>query len=159
MNGMWNKKDHLDLLTPIKARIVASNLPYIIENVPAAPLSATVKLCGTMFDLGVGLHRLRRHRIFESNMSIVSDGLKCNHGSLTIGVYGDHARCRRHRYQKYEAGMDFPDKDKLDLGSRAMGITWMNWKELSQAIPPAYTEFIGRQLIDSFERQGRWEKL
>ena len=72
------------------------------------------------------------------------------HKKKVIGIYGDHARCRRRKFEKYEKGMDFPDKDKLRLGSVAIGIDWMNWKELSQAIPPAYIEWIGRRILEAY---------
>ena len=73
-------------------------------------------------------------------------GMPCQHHGATIGIYGDHARDRRRKGPNGK-GLDFPDKNKLELARTAMGIDWMNWREISQAIPPAYTEFIGCQLL------------
>jgi hypothetical protein len=60
-------------------------------------------------------------------------------------VYGDHLRDRRRKPGVRDRGIDFPDAQKLSLGSQAMGIEWMKWKELSQAIPPAYSRYIAEQ--------------
>ena len=78
---------------------------------------------------------LRRHRLFESNLVLA--GISCRHRLKTIGVYGHGGHTGKHRmaYRK-EA-------------SEALGIDWMNRDEMCQAIPPAYTEFIGRQLLGS----------
>lgn len=152
MNGMWNKKNHPDLLTPIRDAIKSTGLPYVIENVIGAPLIQPFVLCGTMFCLGTSTHKLLRHRAFEASFYVLIP-MFCRHGGPVIGIYGDHARCRRRKGSKYERGTDFPDKEKLSLASDAMGIDWMNWKEISQAIPPAYTEYIGKQLLKQLKRK------
>lgn len=150
LNVMWNAKEYADLIAPMRERLQASGVPYIIENVPGAPLHSPVKLCGSSFGLGVevydGWRQLRRHRLFESNLFLF--GMQCSHQGATIGIYGDHARDRRRKPGGRERGIDFPDKDKLNLGRQAMGMPWAeHWKELSQAIPPAYTRFLGEQAI------------
>jgi DNA (cytosine-5)-methyltransferase 1 len=127
------KASAINLIPETRAALVASGLPYVIENVPGAPLSG-VTLCGSTFGLGV-----RRHRIFESDALILSLG-PCRHREQgrPVGVYhvmGDHVP---------QGGTTARD---LDEGQRAMGIDWMTWRELRESIPPAYTEFIGRQLI------------
>lgn len=94
-------------------------------------------LCGTMFGLGTGKYDLRRHRLFESSLPIEQP--QCCHRRPTIGVYGhgetSWARSRRGA------------KADQSEAREAMGIDWMNREELSQAIPPAYAEFIGTQLL------------
>ena len=124
------------------------NRAYVIENVPGAPSRNALQLCGTGFGLSAlaydGLRELRRHRWFEVFPFVL--GQPCNHRNATIGIYGDHARDRRRRGPNGK-GLDFPDADKLRLAREAMGIDWMDWSELSQAIPPAYTEYIGKQLL------------
>jgi DNA (cytosine-5)-methyltransferase 1 len=67
-----------------------------------------------------------------------------------VGLYGDHLRDRRRRGPNGK-GLDFPDRDKVQLGGAAMGIDWMTWDELREAIPPAYTEFIGHELLRHVE--------
>jgi len=109
-------------------------IPYIIENVPGAPMSGIV-LCGTMFGLAV-----RRHRIFETSPAILAP--ECNHAAQgrPIGVY--------HR-MKDEIPHGGRTARTLDEAQKAMGINWMTWNELKEAIPPAYTEYIGKQLMNT----------
>lgn len=149
MKVMHNARDHHDLLTPTRALLESAGRPWVIENVVGAPIHHGIMLCGSMFGLGVevydGWRQLRRHRWFEASVAMLAP--PCQHSGATIGIYGDHARDRRRKPGVRERGVDFPDADKLQLASTAMGIDWMIWKELSQAIPPAYTEYIGRQLL------------
>ncbi len=148
----WNAKQniHFDLLTPTRHRL--KNIPHVIENVPGAPIRAVVMLCGTAFGLGTGNAELRRHRYFESNRTI---GLTppCSHGNRVIGVYGGHGRNRVRTIGVYGGGHGESHRSKGGCNyaaaeqREAMGIDWMTVDELSQAIPPAYTEFIGKQLM------------
>ena len=140
--------DHPDLVGPTRELLQETGLPYVIENVPGAPIATVTRLCGSSFGLGVEAHdgwrQLRRHRYFETTFSFMSP--PCQHSGPTIGLYGAHARDRRR--VNGMAGRDFPDRDKLELGRKAMGMPWaQKWRELSEAIPPAYTEFIGHQLL------------
>lgn len=141
MKTMWNAKKHADLLTPTRERLRQWAGAYVIENVEGAPMNGSqMILCGSMFGLGAGRYQLRRHRLFEmGNFYTISPS--CHHKYPVIGIYGDHVRDRRRRG-------DVPMKIGLPLAKEAMGIDWMNFKELSQAIPPAYTEFIGRKLLE-----------
>lgn len=155
MKTMHNAREHDDLVPATRERLAASGIPYVIENVVGAPLIDPFMLCGTMFGLGVENADLQRHRIFETNFFI---GLvpPCNHGArATIGVYGGHVRNRkrtigiygegaRDSRRKFDKGV--PDFS-VEQGREAMGIDWMTVAELSQAIPPAYSEFIGRAAI------------
>lgn len=139
--------------------LAASGRPYVIENVVGAPLRAPFLLCGTMFGLRTGCGaELRRHRIFEANWFV---GLQpeCRHGASVVGVYGGHAHDRRRRtitvtgstpqqnVIRNRSRLTFP----VDEARRAMGIDWMTMAELSQAIPPAYSEFIGRAAVREIE--------
>jgi len=140
----WNAKQHVDLIPATRELLQKSSTPYVIENVVGAPLLNPIRLCGTMFGLGVKKYEreLRRHRLFECSFSI--EAPKCSHGKATIGIYGDHARDRRRKPGVRDRGIDFPDCEKLALGQEALGMPWVQrWKGLSQAIPPAYTKFIG----------------
>ena len=140
----WNAKAHEDLLTPTLARLAAAATPWIAENGPGAPMRRDLVLCGTMFGLGVGSAELRRHRWFQTNWPTPALRTPCAHkeNPITIGVYGQHGRDRRRSVQTFFSVED---------GKRAMGIDWMTGDELSQAIPPAYTEYIGRHLIMAVE--------
>lgn len=141
LRWMWNAKAHADLVDPVRQKILATSKPFIIENVPGAPLQNTIYLCGTMFGLGTATVELRRHRLFEMSHPPILRPM-CAHGlkSRVIGVYGGHGRDRR----RTSNTQDF----SVEQRRQAMGIDWMTGSELSQAIPPAYTEFIGRQLLD-----------
>jgi DNA (cytosine-5)-methyltransferase 1 len=138
----WNAKKHAHLILAVRELLQATGLPYVIENVEGAPLRNPMRLCGTMFGLGTEGYDLHRHRLFESpNLFALLP--PCVHDDPVIGVYGDHVRSRGH----WRKGADFPGRDKLVLASKAMGIDWMTWKEISQAIPPAYTEWIGAVMV------------
>lgn len=142
LKHMWNAKKHADLIGPTRVLLRQTGKPWIIENVEGAPLETPVILCGTMFGLGTGDAELRRHRLFE-----LGGGLPpllvppCQHKRKprVIGVYGGHGRDRQRKVNT----QDF----STDARREAMGIDWMTGAELSQAIPPAYTEFLGRHAL------------
>ena len=139
LKDMHNALPHEDLLTPTRELLETTGLPYVIENVEGAPMSPTVTLCGSSFALGAEGARLQRHRHFETNWPLL--GPPCAHGVArrVIGVYGGHGRDRRRTVNT----QDFSTEARRE----AMGIDWMTGAELSQAIPPAYTELIGHQLL------------
>lgn len=147
MGVMWNAREHEDLVPATRRKLQATGLPYVIENVVGAPLNDPVTLCGAGLGLGTDSHMLARHRLFECSFPIMVP--PCAHGSMpTIGIYGDHARDRRRVPGTHpDRGMQFGAEYGLELAQRAMDIDWMNWREISQAIPPAYTEHIGGYLI------------
>lgn len=147
--------EHPDLLEPTRQMLASIGGPYVIENVEGAPLRDPLKLCGTEFGLvaadidGVAL-ALRRHRLFESNVWLVGRS-GCFHDSTPVaGSYGgSRHRKPEHRDNPARRGGYTP---ALSVRARLLGINWpMTEHELSQAIPPAYTEFIGLQLIESLE--------
>ena len=88
------KDDHPDLVGPVRDLLRATRLPWVIENVPGAPLSAHVMLCGSMFGLAHGEWELRRHRLFELNGFFCLTP-PCQHNGPVLGIYGEHARDRR----------------------------------------------------------------
>lgn len=128
-----------DLIADVRKMLVASGRPYVIENVPGAPLENPVWLCGQMFGL-----ELYRHRGFESNIE------------LTVP---DH---RTHRIPASKAGHWKPGTIMSVAGHVApvaharqiMGINWTTRDELGEAIPPAYTEYVGRQLMAALSLSG-----
>lgn len=144
LKSMHNAKKHEDLIPATRARLEASGTPWVMENVPGSPLKAGLLLCGTMFGLGSVDAELRRHRHFETSFDMPLMGLpRCCHGRRprVIGVYGGHGRDRRRTVN----ARDYSTEERRE----AMGIPWMSGMELSQAIPPAYSEFIARQFFCS----------
>jgi DNA (cytosine-5)-methyltransferase 1 len=146
-------KTHPALIPATRALLRASGKPYVIENVEAAAwdMIDPVRYCGTMFGLGVEGFELQRHRLFESNILIIPPH-RCWHRWPVIGVYGGHVR-NRAAAAGGRGTMDFVGQDKPALAKQAMGIDWMTMKELSDAIPPAYTRHIGAQLIAHLQRR------
>jgi DNA (cytosine-5)-methyltransferase 1 len=156
LKSMWNAKQHEDLIPPTREILQRSGALWVMENVPGSTLGDCFYLCGSMFGLGVevydGWRQLRRHRWFESPMRPLVP--KCSHRGATIGFYGDHARDRRRKPGVRDRGIDFPDAEKLELGRKAMDMPWADWAGISQAIPPAYAEFIGRQAMQVIQSSG-----
>jgi DNA (cytosine-5)-methyltransferase 1 len=133
-----NVGDHPDLLDPTRQALIAAGLPYVIENVPGAPLLNPVQLCGT--SLGI---EVRRHRLFETNwLLLVPD---CFHGRFVERKYPGSTGRPNGRTVCNVGEWRVP----LARQQAATGIDWMTLEELSQAIPPAYTEFVGRQLMNA----------
>lgn len=137
-----NRDKHPDLIAPIRHILQTWGGPYVIENVPGAPLDNPITLCGSMFELGV-----RRHRLFETNVPMLQP--ECDHATQpqVWGVYGDHGDAK-----------PVTRPDGTSRGNKArntthagevMGIDWMTkWDDIADAIPPAYTEFLGAQILE-----------
>lgn len=132
---------HADLVAPVRDALLQWGGSYVIENVPGAPLRNPMLLCGAAFGLGAMCRGnvwrpLRRHRLFESNVWMMSGGCACS-AVQPVGVYGNGgggAMTRGYKAVRSEA-------------RAAMGIDWMKHEDVVQAIPPAYTEHIGAQLL------------
>lgn len=127
---------HPDLIADTRDALLGTGIPYVIENVRRAPLNATMMLCGTMFGLGV-----IRHRNFEifSILSVLTP--PCNHqGTVKGGQYVT------------VAGHGGDGCARYDMWCEAMGIDWMTKKELTEAVPPAYTEWLGRRILAALQR-------
>lgn len=120
---------------------------WVIENVEDAAqyMRDPVTLCGSMFGLGAQGCRLQRHRLFEANFHIAAPA--CAHdGRPVIGVYGGHAR-KRSALAGGRGTKDTWESGHKAAASEALGIDWMTLGEMSEAIPPAYSEYIGRQAL------------
>ena len=157
MKTMTNSREHPMLIEAVRDALNATGKPWIMENVFGAPLINPLMLCGSHFNLvsSDGYH-LRRHRYFETNFMVLN-GQHCRHGAKTVGVYGDKARdiaLEKRHYSKPKETRGKPVGVVLrkKTAFEAMGIDWMNMHELSESIPPAYTEFIGRQLLGTVKR-------
>lgn len=138
-SGLVDRERHPDLLAPTRQALITNDRPWVIENVPGAPMQTDVILCGSMFGLQV-----RRHRWFETSWPANPLTLSCDHSRRVAGVYGN-----AHGQAGAWPGM-LPSN--LSTWSTAMGIDWMTTSELADAIPPAYTEHIGAQLLDHLVR-------
>lgn len=133
------KTRYEDLIEATRELLRATGLPYVIENVVGAPLVDPVTLCGSMFDLDV-----RRHRLFETNWPLQPPTWGCRHKIWAPRFKSSTGRRPSSRLTIEVGSWDEP----LDRQKAAMGVAWkITTRELSEAIPPAYTEFIGRQLM------------
>ena len=125
-------KSYPDLIAPMRRRLVEQDTPWIMENVRCAPLESPLLLCGSMFGLLV-----QRHRFFESPWLMATLApYSCRHDYIPFTVTGNGTPSWSRRKNQTVAQC-----------RAAMGIDWMTRAELSQAIPPAYTEWLGRQLL------------
>jgi DNA (cytosine-5)-methyltransferase 1 len=128
-----NSMNHPDLIAPTRDALEKIGKPYVIENVMGSPLLRPIMLCGTMFGLA-----LYRHRLFESSFSLAvpahqKHSIPCSRaGHWTVGhIVSVCGNCA-----------------PIALARLATGIDWMTCSELAEAIPPAYTNFIGSQIMD-----------
>ena len=134
-----NRESHINLIPQTRELCARVGSTYIIENVPRSPLINWVLICGGSLQCSTGTMQLHRHRLFESNAALF--GMPCSQQkSQTITVVG-------HGTPSWSAAA-LGRNPTISEKREAMGIDWMNRGELSQAIPPAYTKFIGEQLIN-----------
>ena len=153
LKTMTNAREHPKLIGEVREMLEKWGGPWIIENVEGAKneLRNPVMLCGSMFGMQSNGFQLRRHRYFESNLPLIAPG-PCCHSEKTLGVYGakvrDIAQEKRH-YAKDKATRGKPVGVVLPQawGFEAMGCTWMTIEEASEAIPPAFSEYLGRQIV------------
>lgn len=131
--------NHPDLVDPVRVLLRRTCLPWVIENVVFAPLRSPICLCGTMFGL-----KVIRHRLFESNVYLMTPGQRCWHPkSGSVGRAGV-------RGKKVGDWISVAGSVDRVPACVAMGVDWpMTRKEIAQAIPPAYTKWIGKQLLDA----------
>jgi len=131
------------LIDAVRERLEKTSAIWCIENVEEArwAMRDPITLCGSMFGLGAQGCRLQRHRLFECNFHVPQP--PCRHDSRpVIGIYGGHAR-RRAASAGGRSTKDVWEGGHKAAASDALGIDWMTLAEMSEAIPPAYAEFIG----------------
>ena len=133
-NAQGKSTDKIDLIPQTREALIASGKPYVIENVPGSPLINPIRMCGSSFGL-----KVRRHRLFESNIQLTSS--ICNHKEQgkPVGIYGS---------MRDEIPKGGHTAKSIEEAREAMGIDWMIWGELVEAIPPIYTAFLGKQILD-----------
>ena len=132
-NAQGKSTDKIDLIPQTREALVASGKPYVIENVPGSPLINPIQMCGSHFGL-----KVRRHRRFESNLPLIGSPCKHKEQGKPVGVYGS---------MKDEIPGGGHTAKTIEQAREAMGIDWMIWGELVEAIPPVYTETIGKQIL------------
>jgi DNA (cytosine-5)-methyltransferase 1 len=147
LRALHHGKEYPMLIEPVRELLKKIGKPFVIENVATAPLQRFsdlfgnhgVVLCGSMFGLGVDRGYLRRHRIFETSFRVTQPD--CKHRGRAVGVYGHGGNSKKHRMlSRMEA-------------AAAMNIDWMSLYEMCQAIPPDYTAYVGRYLLNHLGRQ------
>jgi DNA (cytosine-5)-methyltransferase 1 len=157
--------DHPDLIGPTRDLLEATGLPYVIENVEGArrELRDPILICGSMFDPPLDV---RRHRYFESNWGLRDPMWPCRHklwdyrypsldkrkrrAMRVVPVHGG-GQMALSRVVGVHGHVNYTGE--AELRRRAMQIDWMTQGELSEAIPPAYTELIGHQLLTHIEKK------
>ncbi len=140
--------DHPDFVEPIRERLITTNKPYVIENVTKCkPLKTMIILCGA----SLGLRNIQRHRHFESNVMMFQP--KCSHTKETeiFGVYG--ALTGRPIFPRKEYRTTHAARN-IEHARELLGIDWMDDGEIQEAIPPAYTEYIGKYLMEVVKKEG-----
>ncbi len=126
------------MLGAARERLSSVAAPWVIENVPGAPMRADLRLCGCMF----GLPLLARERWFETSWHAFKMRSPCHHPERPVTVTGNGIPSGSWYYGRVD-GYEY-----YRLSKEAMGISWMTKDGLRNAIPPAYTEHVGAQLLD-----------
>jgi DNA (cytosine-5)-methyltransferase 1 len=135
--------EHENLIPPTRALLEATGLPFVIENVPEArcALRSPAMLCGSV----VGLTSLQRHRLFETNWSLMTP--RCVHHVYHGNQHPPNRSDRTTPARVVSLAGHGVTGASSGLWANAIGIDWMTRDEMAQAIPPAYTELIGHQLM------------
>lgn len=145
MSNRWRGQggvadSHPDLIAETRILLLKTGLPYVLENVVGArkEMHNPITLHGGMFGLGV-----YRPRLFETSVQIASPP-PAPWPRDAVGVYG---KLDGRRVWTRKDGTEQRAAKTLPQARAAMGIDWMQWRELAESIPPAYTEWIGKQII------------
>jgi DNA (cytosine-5)-methyltransferase 1 len=152
LSARWgNRADHPNMIADVRRRLAATGVPYVIENVRGAPLLDAVQFCGSGFGL-----RVRRHRLFESSVAIMSPG--CAHGVFPFDLppaRPDRGPARVHSISGHGGNQRATVADwRVALGLDPDHAP--STRELADMIPPAYTESIGDQIAATLRREGTW---
>lgn len=145
-----HSNEHPDLLTPSRVLLLEAGLPYIIENVPGAPMLDPLVLCGSMFGLravdtdGTEL-ALRRHRLFETSFPLFLAPSPCVHDSTIVG--GSYGGGWNRTPEQRDGARKGGYTPAADVRAALIGADWMSLHGLSQSIPTAYSEWLGREFL------------
>jgi C-5 cytosine-specific DNA methylase len=144
---------HPDFIPITRELLLRAEKPFVIENVPGAPIRKDLMLCGEMFSLKIIRHRLfeihgftvlnpehKRHKLSVMNGTAIG----CYSGGINPGFYGDKDKQKAYRERRKTIRPSSDIKDWQD----ALGVNWVNDKtHLTQMIPPAYSNYIIRNLV------------
>lgn len=131
---------HEDQIARTRSLLRQIGIPYVIENVEGSTLIDPVRLCGSSFEPRM----VRRHRLFESSINICAP--PCTHHLQSEAKYWTSWRPAG-KVRLSQVVQVYGNAGGRAHWNHAMGIDWMTPQELTQAIPPAYTEHIGAQLL------------
>lgn len=127
-------KEYIDLIEETREALIATGKPYVIENVPEAPLKNPIMLCGAMFDIPT-----YRHRCFESNVTLIEPKHPAHiHPNAKMG-----RKPKKGEFIQYVGHFS-----GVNLVQEFTGLFWLGQKELAQSLPPQYTHYIGKQIIN-----------
>jgi len=136
--GTIDMSKYSDDIELIRSKLQATGKPYVIENVPGSPLINPITLHGGMFGL-----KIIRKRLFESNLFFLVPPQRID--ERFTNSYCGYSSFANGAKKISVVGHNFNFRD----AQLAMGISWMKKrKEIALAIPPAYTEFLGRQILE-----------
>lgn len=140
-----SKIEYEDFIDRTRLLLAPLGKPYIIENVEGAPLFEPIKLCGAN-DVDFPELRVIRHRLFESNVPLY--GTPCPVKHPLVFTY-DKRKPHHDKLDQDTAYVQVTGGGNCSVENKraAMGTPWMTGRECNEAIPPAYTEFLGRQLL------------
>ena len=138
------EKEYACFIAATRKKLQDYGGPWIIENVPGAPLKNYVQLCGSSFGL-----RVRRHRWFESELFFLVPQCRHDLQGRPIDVSGTGGRRINRRPDVHGGNTNKPRS--IAEAREAIGIDWASRCGISQAIPPAYSEFLGRQVLAHIE--------
>jgi len=143
-----NGKVYPKLIEATRFRLLLTGKPFVIENVPPAAklLINPITLCGVQFGLGVF-----RHRKFECNFELPELPHIKHDGKIGDGKYFSVAGGAG-RWKSWGKVYRNVSKGTVAQWQEAMGIDWMLRKEIKEAIPPAYTEYIGKYLLQAIKK-------
>ena len=145
------EQEHIDLVAPTRELLIKTGKPYVIENVEGAPLINPIKLCGSQFE---NMYT-QRPRLFESNIPLKKpDTPVVRHKTLKLGEGFAEDGYITVAGTRPPKGMN-EIQTKLYYGFALGGIDWMSLEELTQAIPPSYTNFLGKQIIEYLDRENQ----
>ena len=144
MTNARAKAQHTDLIPDTRAALDEIGLPYVIENVAGArqSLKSPVMLCGSMFGL-----KVQRHRLFEVSGFSFTEPCPCNHSKRAVGVYGN--RQRKHYTRPDGTNRGYKAATPEEASEALGGVEWMNWRGMTQCIPPIYAEHIGHAMLEA----------
>lgn len=136
MRRAYAAEHYKDWLTPTRKALSCLSLPWVIENVPGAPGPWDLRLCGTMFGLR-GRSPIHRHRLFQASFTLSLPPFACSHIERAMNIYS------------FGQARNGTEREFCD----AMGVTWAPTDIAMEAIPPAYTEHVGKQLMAAIIRK------